>query len=274
MNAWPLVLALIATAAMPQPGDPDATFDKTRARMYSASSAAVWRAVPEALKAMNLVPATTAAASQFVVASSLFPAGLRKEQRSELHVFVSPFAEPARVYAGSVMRSPSPDAARLVIVRYNTGELESAFFSALERIVKEAGQTIPMSSERRAAAARGLLGAAADADPCLARLESDEPPALGPEGTVAAPLKIPESDVTPVVPAGKQRDRVGREARIDTTVTEDGAIAGARLINTAATDEAFAGAVLGAASLWHYRPAKVGGCHVPVRLTLAVQFAK
>ena len=245
----------------------------TRARMYRASSATVWRAVPDALKAANLAPPQIVSASQLAIAWPMLPMGPR-ERKSELRVFVSPFAEPARVYVGSVMRTPSPDDSRMLIVRYNTGELEASFFTALEKIVGEAGQPISTRVERRVEAVRALLGAAAASDACLARLEADEPPALGPDGGVSAPLKIPESDAIPVVPTGKQRDRVGREARIDATVTEDGAIVGARLIRTAAADEAFEAAVVGAASLWHYRPANIDGCHVPVRMTLAVQFGK
>jgi hypothetical protein len=270
------VVALITSTYIPASGqdDRDATLSLNRARMYRVPSAEVWRAVPNVLKSMNLATPKVSASIQFAIAWQLLPMGLPKERRSELRAFVSPFAEPARVYAGSIKRTPSPDDPRAQVVQYNTGELEAAFFTALEKAVGEQGHAIPVRADLRAAAAHRLLGAAADADPCMKRLEDDEPPVLGAEGGVAAPLKLPDSDVPPVYPSAVRRRSVGAEARIDVTIAEDGAIIGARLINADAADEAFTTAIVGAASLWHYRPSRVGGCNVPVRLTLAVQLSK
>lgn len=269
-----LVVAAFASGIARQPSDDrDVMLDRMRARMYPLRSADVWRVVPEVLKSANLVFPKIVPDSQFAVAWTLQPMTQPKERRSELRVFVSPFAEPARVYVGSIMREPVPDDPRTERTRYNTGELEKAFFEALERTIHQQGELIPVNAGQRAAMAHRLLGATADADRCLARLEADEPPAFDSERGLIAPLKIAESDAPPVYQGGKQRGRGSGEARIDATVTEDGAIMGAHLINAASNDDALADAVLGAASLWHYRPARVGGCSAPVRLTLAIKLS-
>lgn len=269
MTKW--AFTAVVLLALAQPGDPDALVDETRARMYPMPSAEVWRVVPQALKAINLAFPRTIASAQFAIAWQLQPMNLPQERRSELRVFVSPYAEPARVYAGSIMREPSPDDSRILSVRYNTGELESAFFAALEKILGHPGERVPLDAGRRAATAHRLLGAAADSDPCLKRLEEDEPFGMNPDGGVMAPQKIPETEAVPVAPGRRPRDKAAGQPRIDATITEDGALVGARLVQMSSRDDAFASAVLGAASLWHYQPVKIDGCYVPVRLTLAVQ---
>src|SRR5262245_34147441 len=123
-----LILAAFAIAAGRQQDDEKATLNTMRARMYRLSSAEVWRAVPDALKAINVVFPKVNAARQYAVAWTFQPIAKPKAQRSELRVFVSPFAEPARVYVGSIMRDPPPDGGPGERVRYNAGELEQSFF--------------------------------------------------------------------------------------------------------------------------------------------------
>jgi hypothetical protein len=268
-----LAPAIDARIAQP-PDDPAATLGRTRARMYRLRSADVWRAVPDALKSASVVFPKINAASQFATAWSIEPMTRPRERRSELRVFVSPYAEPARVYVSSIMRDPDPGDSRNDIVRYNAGELESAFFTALEKAIGQPGEPIPMAAPARAALAHRLLGAAADTDVCLKRLEDDEPLGMNPDGGVMAPQKIKDSDAIPVYAGGKPRDRNAGQPRIDATITEDGALIPVRLIQTGTTEAAFTAAVLGAASLWHYEPVKIDGCNVPVRLTLAVEPAR
>lgn len=67
----------IVDFGMLQPDDLEGTLPVTRARMYRASSAAVWRAVPDALKAVNLVTPQLVAASQLAVAWQMMPMGPR-----------------------------------------------------------------------------------------------------------------------------------------------------------------------------------------------------
>jgi TonB family protein len=273
-----LVLMLLAAALLgtflgtrigAQPDDGNATLDRARARMYRKSSAEVWSAVPETLKAMNLTQPRLAAGQQFVIAWSMMPLGQPRERRSELRVFVSPFAEPARVYVGSIMRDRDPENPRMERLRYNAGELEAEFFRALERRIGEPGENIPVRADTRAAAARRLLGGAGDAHPCLTRLEQDDSPALDPENGVSAPQKIPESDVTPVGALGNLKKQPPAPVRVEATITEDGAVIGSRVLRGQA-DERYTNAVLDVMSLWHYRPVTVDGCRVPARITLAV----
>ena len=102
-------VALLLVQAVPAAAQDTVALD--RARMYPQPAAQVWKAALDTLAALKLKTDEVDAAHQFVVTkfraygdSSVAGPDVPgyRPQRFQLHVFVSPFAEPARVHVASV----------------------------------------------------------------------------------------------------------------------------------------------------------------------------
>jgi hypothetical protein len=280
-----LVLCLTMLASGPaakaaqQPG-PDAAADSipaSRARMYAVDSAKAWAAARALVAELGLKADKTAAAEQFLATKwapfrskqrpdlAVFstPSGLESED-FQLHVFVSPFAEPARVYLGSVVQftgRPRPDGPVQHSVAYSSGQVEDWFFAQLERKLGEAGRPIPTALGARGELARTLLGDRAG--PCLSPSR--------PKGDLAPPEKIKESVVEVVYPPAEREAWHQALVVTQSTVSEDGGVFGERILGEAPPPQ-FQVSVLGAVSLLRYRPTRLGACPAPAITTYTVNY--
>jgi hypothetical protein len=276
------LLAGVAALALWHADEPAADHLPTaQARLYAAPSARVWQAARELLTELGLRHDELAEKDQFVVTKweafkdkrrPDLPAtersdGLRPE-RFQLHVYVSPHVEPARVHLGSVVEYKKPGPAGIAPIwgmGYGVGIVEEWFFGKLEAKLAQVGQAIPKERIARAKLAASLLGGAAD--PCLARLSSPRMPA----GDIVPPAKIRASEVEVLYPV-MDRD-AGREAKVvaEFTVGEDGAVYDQHLVGATPAGQ-FRNSVLGAVSLLRYRPVRQGECPWPSIMTYTVNF--
>jgi len=227
-----------------------------RARMYTQSSSAVWQAAQSIVESLGRMEQRTASDGQLLVTQwTQFDAvgipapdpaepGGSAPDEFQLHLFVSPFVEPAQVHVGSVSLGTD-------VIRYNTGDAETWFFRQLEERLEEAGRTIPIPATAHRAAAADMLGLA---DPCL-----NEPPAT------AAPASPP--NLLLAVPALFHNLPSGSETVItlEVTVSLDGAIASSRVLGARGGEvtPAMVEAAQGAVSLWRYQPSRRRGCTLP-----------
>jgi TonB family protein len=252
----------------------------TYSRMYAAPSQQVWRAARELLTELGLGTDKRSEEDQLIVTKWApfdakkrpdLPAtersdGLRPE-RFQLHVYVSPTVEPARVHLGSEVeyRKPSPPGlASPWAIGYRVGTVEEWFFGKLEAKVGQSGRAVPRQPTERARLAGTLLGDAAG--PCLSSLAAKSPP-----GELVRPQKIGASEVEFRYPAADRKS--GREGKVvaEFQVSEDGAVHDERVVGDVPSDE-LRTAVLGAVSLLRYRPVRSGGCPWPFTMTYTVNF--
>lgn len=236
------------------------------ARMYSRSSQDVWQEALEVVGALGHAEDVTDVESQILVTQWVrFDAALFGQpppesagpgqglpQEFELHVFVSPFVEPARVHVGSV-------SVGLGNVRYNLGVAEQWFFRALERRLGERGQAIPTDARTHRWVASQLLGVP---DSCL-----DSSPTDGTAQQTPTSLTV--------VPAISARPlSADSVVALEVVVSLDGAVTASRAVEVAEsdTDGMVVAAATGAVSLWRYRPARSEECPVPFTGTANVIF--
>ncbi len=240
------------------------------ARMYSESSQAVWREAKDIVTSLERTQGITYAVSQVLItqwlrfdtadvgqppAESAGP-GQGLPQEFQLHVFVSPFVEPARVHVGSVSRGPNN-------VQYNLGVAERWFFEKLERRLGEVGLPIPLESERHRAAASSLLDVP---DPCLGTVPTDA-------SAVAVPTRL-----TAVAPTYLGLVASGTDATITVkiAVSLDGAVVSSQVVGTEANavEQDMATAAAGVVSLWRFSPSTSEGCRVPFTGKVNVTFPR
>ena len=228
----------------------------THARMYSASSQVVWREAQEVIGTLGRALENADAASQVWItrwvrfdaadagqppAESAGP-GQGIAQEFQLHVFVSPFVEPARVHVGSVSLGPNN-------VQYNLGVAERWFFQKLETRLGEAGQEIPLDTERHRAVASDLLN---ERDPCLGTAPTDA-------SASAAPTQL---TVVPPIYRGTVERGTQLTVTLQVAISLDGAVVSSRVVEDdgSAVDEEMRSAAAGAVSLWRYTPSASDGC--------------
>lgn len=226
----------------------------THARIYGQPSEDVWREAREVVSALGRVPELTNVESQILVTpwlrfdatdfGSLPPesAGSEDEilEEFQLHVFVSPFVEPARVHVGSVSVGPNN-------VQYNLGLAEEWFFQRLEARLDENGRGIPRDAEMHRQVASRLLESP---DACL--------PVLSDGRAQPEPTRL--IAVTPIA-----REGTDAVVTLEVVIALDGAIASSRVVEMVGLDPdgMVVTAAAGAISLWRYSPALSDGCAVP-----------
>ena len=240
----------------------------THARMYRQSSEAVWSEAQEVVDTLGRVEEATDVESQILVTQWVrFDAadfglpppesagpGQGLPQEFELHIFVSPFVEPARVHVGSVSIG-------LNNVQYNLGVAEQWFFRTLERRLGERGQAIPIDAGMHRWVASSLLGAP---DSCLDASPTDD-------ATPQAPTRL--TAITPMSPEPVSTDAV---VILEVVVSLDGAVTSSRAMQVAGSDPdgKVVAAAAGAVSLWRYSPALWERCSVPFTGTANVVFRR
>jgi hypothetical protein len=190
-------------------------------------------------------------------------------QRFQMHVYVAPGMEPARVAVGSIV-----DAASLVSLESRSQRLGTALFSPealtewfLSQLSAALGtkpEAMATEPDARAEQSRrlmppGVSDACSTASPSAFR---------GNLQRVTPPRRIYEFE--PPYPGRAVLDQKEAIAIVEAEVTEHGTMV--RPSPRAGSGE-FQVAAQQAVLLWRFVPARAGGCSVPVRFTVTVQFA-
>lgn len=251
------------------PAAAQGTLPLDRARMYPLPSRQVWQAALETVAALGMKVDELDAKHQLLItrfrtygATTVAGPSITGYQplRFQLHVFVSPFAEPARVHVGSVSELEKLTGGGTRVM-YNGRAAEAWFLDALERRLAVAGVAIPVTREQRDDLAKELSGI----EPC-----QPQPDTGG--RRVEEPIKIKASVVEVVYPAPALRGRGQGAVVVELDVGEDGAVYGQRLVRTPQDEPQFRGSALGATSLVRYVPTRLLGCRVPMVMTFTVNY--
>jgi TonB family protein len=257
------VLALLTATAAPAAD----TLALDRARMYARPSKEVWQAVQETLATLRLKTAGVDAAHQALTTKFRSYGGEGavapeipgyKPIRYQLHVFVSPFAEPARVHVGSLSELQRMRGGTSTM--YNGGSPEAWFLDALDRRLGTPGRAIPVDSRAREAQARDM----GFERTC---------PSPGQSGTGAVPpRRIESTDVEILFPGSAAANAHRGTVAVRLTIGEDGAVYGMDVQGDTAPDQQFRQSALGALSLWRWVPAQSDGCAAPTVFTYSVSY--
>ncbi len=200
----------------------------------------------------------------------------------QLHVFVSPFVEPAHVHIGSIVeyrfegREDTVFGTRVV---YNAGAVESWFFRKLEERLGVAGQAIPADPDHEVALSARLLGDNVDA--CT---KTHDEIRGGYEGKLKPPKKL--FHIQPLYPGNAKHEwrealvvmevlilRDGSAVNIETkSITVADEEGSATALKFPDRSEVFRYAAEGAVSLWRYKPVFLRDCPVHCVMTVTVDF--
>jgi TonB family protein len=198
--------------------------------------------------------------------------------RVRFEVFVSPFAEPARIYVGSLLevrrkvRSrdalPTAEGMRssrvLEVTHHNSPILNAALMTQIAEAFGQAGLPIPAHTAQRRQLVLSVLKD--EADDCVRG--GPTPDGAKPTAPRPIPLSIPEV----IYPAAALDKRVQGTVQIAFTLMEDGGVADIRLLSPP-VDQQLEASAIGAASLLLWVPARFGGCAVPSEITYGARYS-
>lgn len=244
-------------------------------RLFDVRSHQAWEIVQKRLRELGLATDKIDRGSQLALtkwrdigATGLewLPAPALPEQyaarRVRFQVFVSPFAEPAHVYVGSlaeVRHVPSGASA----TAYNVANVNTALMAEIAKAIGQDGRPIPVDREQRRQLALSALKD--DADDCLRH----GPPPRGAKLTPPRKIRLSEFEFiypAPALAAGKEG-----AVQVEFTILEDGGVTDIRLLGPRLGDQ-FAASAMGAASLLLYSPAKLNECRVTTTMTYRVRY--
>lgn len=270
-----VVLAGFVSSAEAQ--DPEGALPMSRARIFAKPSAEVWKAARLVAKDVGLAtshddahqiidswwqPFRRSGTGDFMVSArergqkNLFATG---SPMLQLHVFVSPFAQPARVYVDSIVaEGATVNAVKLI---YGSGEVSAWFFRLLEERIAEKGRPMPRDAAERGRLAQKLGGP----PPCAAVLG----PAGGGNGGVVQPRMISRPD--PVYPLEDRKQRRQAVIRVEAALAEDGAVHSV-VAETPPDQQEMARSAKHAVTMGRYEPARAQGCAVPSIIEVPVSF--
>jgi hypothetical protein len=183
--------------------------------------------------------------------------------RLRFEVFVSPFAEPARLYVGSIVEVRRPGLKGVGAV-YNNPIVNRALMSQLAGPLGEDGVPIPKDPRQRRQLALSLLGD--DAAECLRREgEWNFRGATQPEIIPISRFEMLAPDAAPTT----------REVSVEVAfeVQEDGGVNDVHAL-AAPSEQQFGSSAMGPLSLLLYSPAMAEGCPVTTRTTLTVNYKR
>ena len=186
------------------------------------------------------------------------PSGITREPyiptRIRYVIFVSPFAEPARISIGSIVEAKHRGTA-LDALAYNPRPANVALMRELTKALGEDGQPLPADREGRRKLALSILKD--EADECVRERVSLE----GAKPTRPQRIRLSEFELLYPAPAAA----VGKQGivKLAFEIVEDGTVTNIRLLGTPPGADMEASAI-GAVSLLLYTPAKVGNCRVPM----------
>ena len=261
---------LVAISVHPLDAGQLTSLPYSNARAYRQSSEMVWETVQDVTDAWGLKTATKDGSSQVLVSewkrfsdfdgspffqsvptlpadgAQLVPVDF------QLHVFVSPFVEPARVHVATVLRT---ELEQNRYVHHDVRFAATEFFRELEARLGGTGVTIPVASS-------------SGSNPCFAERG----------------MATPTTEAVDLTPVRRLTDfdfwfpAVQSEALVllDVTIGFDGSVAASRVVSVNGAEitqpEMFAQAAENIVSLWRYRPAERDECPVSVVATVAMSF--
>ena len=240
----------------------------SNARAYQQSSQTVWETVQEVVDAWDVRPLAQNGSSRVLISEwkrfsdfsgspflqsvpTLSVGGAQTVPvEFQLHVFVSPFVEPARVHVATVLRT---ELEQNQYVHHGLAFPANEFFRELEVRLGATGVTIPFDNSN----ARNS---------CLSV-------SRGPSSPVDLTPVRGLADVEVYYPA------VPSDALVilQITIGFDGSVVASRVVSVNGVDdesELFAQAATNIVSLWRYRPAERDSCPVSVVATVAMSFGR
>jgi len=239
------------------------------ARSYDQTSDVVWRTAQDIVSEWGLTSSAQDDASQVLI-SEWKPFGDFDESpffqslpslvmgdaelvplEFQLHLFVSPFVEPARVHVGSIIKTQD---GQTEYMHHSVGFIGAEFFRELERRLGDTGEGIPATAIHETV-------------PCPAESVTSA-------GTEDLNLENVQrlADFEVFLPLL----RSGVLVMLDATIAFDGSVTASRAISVNSSefdnDDVFGRAAQNVVSLWRYRPAQQAGCPVSVGATVALGF--
>jgi len=247
-------------------------------RLFNIRSLQAWDVVQKRLNELGFSPEKTDRANQIVLTKwrevgakgmEWLPTPTLTEtdiaKRSRCEVFVSPFAEPARVYIGSQIEGVQAGLQTSAsAIGYNDPNLNSALMSEIAKALGQEGLPIPAGFKERRQLALSILKDGAD--DCL---RQGPPPKEG--AKVTPPREIPLSEFKFFYPAAALRENTEGTVRVEFVILEDGGVTDIRVLDSALGNQLEVLA-MGVVSLLFYSPAKLDNCSVPAYLTYSVHY--
>ncbi len=190
----------------------------------------------------------------------------------QFHIHVSPDLEPARIAVGAVLdtavvQTPMKGARAHGGGRFYSQRLLAARFAeALSAQLGVDPEPLAGTSVARSAQARRLLPLGLDGG-CGVR----PPSSLAGHVAEQMPRRTTYA-VQPVYPDEQQQSGAGGRITIAAEVTEHGTVVAMTTESDKIGDGNLKAAAFGAAGLWRYKSAVVGGCPVPVLVILGIEF--
>ncbi|MBP6703656.1 MAG: energy transducer TonB [Vicinamibacteria bacterium] len=173
-------------------------------------------------------------------------------ESAEIHLFVSPFVEPARIYVGSVSTFKvllNGGSATL----YNDPKVNASVMAWVTRTLGMEAQPVPTTRSA------GQSGA----------------PTCVPSGSdtkkIVPPKRIESTRLEVLYPRNALADRQAGSVVVKMAIREDGST-GALQLDGTPPEHSMGVSALGAASLLRYQPALFGGCRVTAQMTYTVNF--
>ncbi len=173
-------------------------------------------------------------------------------ESAEIHLFVSPFVEPARVYVGSVSTFKvlvSGGSATL----YNDPTVNASVMAWVTRTLGMEAEPVPAIRKAGTPAAPACV------------------PLRGAPKEIVPPRKIESTQLEVLYPKNALADRETGSVVIKMAIREDGSTADLQLEGTP-PHPSMGVSALGAVSLLRYHPTRIAGCPVTVHLTYRVNF--
>jgi len=266
---------LVGSAQDAPSSDPEGRGVGSESRLFAMRSDDAWEVVQRRLKELGLGSERVDRTNQVVLTKwraldstelawlprpALSDAYVAKRVRFE--VFVSPFAEPARVYVGSVVEGRHAMTSAPATA-YNVRNVNQAVMGEIAKALGQDGRPIPSGGEERRRLALSLVKE--ETNPCLRR---DWPPA---GGKATPPRKLAISEFEVLYPAAALEHRTEGAVQVLFTIQEDGGVTDVRVQGAPLGRQLEASAV-GAASLLIYSPAKVDGCPISVLVSYTVRY--
>jgi TonB family protein len=239
------------------------------ARSYHQTSDVVWRTAQDVVSDWGLTSSTHDNASQVLI-SEWKPFGDFDESpffqslpplvmgdatlvplEFQLHLFVSPFVEPARVHVGSIIKTQD---GQTEYMHHSVGIVGAEFFRDLERRLGDTGEGIP-------------AGARHETAPC---------PAESVTSTRIEDLNLEDVQRLADFEVFLPLLRSGVLVILDATIGFDGSVTAPRVISVNSSEldntDVFGRVAQNLVSLWRYRPAQQASCPVSVGATVALGF--
>jgi TonB family protein len=244
--------------------------------LFALRSRPAWERVQTRLKELGLTPDKTDRQNQVLLTrwTDIGAKGVEWLLTPEMpepyaaegvryEVFVSPFAEPARVSVGSVTKATKKHSSDSTATVYNLAAVNRALMGQLAKALGGTGQAIPVDAVERRDLALSLLGD--EADECLRGGPSDR------SAPVTPPRKIPLSVFEFLYPAPARSEGKEGAVKVGFTILEDGGVASVHLLGPPIGHQLEASA-LGAASLLLYEPTRRGRCPAVAAMTYTVNY--